>query len=89
MEEIKEKDNLSIGDSNKRPLNKFILFISLSLIAVFIAGGYFLTNKLISNEKLVEQKIKKKESIVNGIDKKISGQDLLKKFSSYPITNGY
>jgi len=28
-------------------------------------------------------------SIVNGIDTKISGKDLLKKFSSYPITNGY
>ena len=68
MEEIKEKDNLSIGDSKKRPLNKFILFISLSLIAVFVAGGYFLTNKLISNEKSVEQKIKKIESIVNDID---------------------
>ena len=68
MEETKEKDNLSIGDSKKRPLNKFILFISLSLIAVFIAGGYFLTNKLISNEKSVEQKIKKIESIVNDID---------------------
>ena len=68
MEETKEKDNLSIGDSKKRPLNKFILFISLSLIAVFVAGGYFLTNKLISNEKSVEQKIKKIESIVNGID---------------------
>ena len=68
MEETKEKDNLSIGDSKKRPLNKFILFISLSLIAVFVAGGYFLTNKLISNEKSVEQKIKKIESIVNDID---------------------
>ena len=68
MEETKEKDNLSIGDSKKRPLNKFILFISLSLIAVFVAAGYFLTNKLISNEKLVEQKIKKIESIVNDID---------------------
>ena len=68
MEETKEKDNLSMGDSKKRPLNKFILFISLSLIAVFIAGGYFLTNKLISNEKSVEQKIKKIESIVNDID---------------------
>ena len=68
MEETKEKDNLSIGDSKKRPLNKFILFISLSLIAVFFAGGYFLTNKLISNEKSVEQKIKKIESIVNDID---------------------
>ena len=68
MEQTKEKDNLSIGDSKKRPLNKFILFISLSLIAVFIAGGYFLTNKLISNEKSVEQKIKKIESIVNDID---------------------
>ena len=68
MEETKEKDNLSIGDSKKRPLNKFILFISLLLIAVFVAGGYFLTNKLISNEKSVEQKIKKIESIVNDID---------------------
>ena len=68
MEETKEKDNLSIGDSKKRPLNKFILFISLSLIAVFVAAGYFLTNKLISNEKSVEQKIKKIESIVNDID---------------------
>ena len=68
MEETKEKDNLSIGESKKRPFNKFILFISLSLIAVFVAGGYFLTNKLISNEKSVEQKIKKIESIVNDID---------------------
>ena len=68
MEETKEKDNLSIGVSKKRPLNKFILFISVSLIAVFVTGVYFLTNKLISNEKSVEQKIKKIESIVNDID---------------------
>ena len=77
MEETKEKDNLSIGDSKKRPLNKFILFISLSLIAVFVAGGYFLTNKLISNEKSVEQKIKKIESIVNGIDLTINKNQLM------------
>ena len=68
MEKTKEKDNLSISGSKKRPLNKSILFISVSLIAVFVAGGYFLTNKLISNEKSVEQKIKKIESIVNDID---------------------
>ena len=68
MEETKEKDNLSISGSKKRSLNKCILFISVSLIAVFVTGGYFLTNKLISNEKLVEQKIKKIESIVNDID---------------------
>ena len=68
MEKTKEKDNLSISGSKKRSLNKSILFISVSLIAVFVAGGYFLTNKLISNEKSVEQKIKKIESIVNDID---------------------
>ena len=68
MEKTKEKDNLSISGSKKRSLNKSILFISVSLIAVFVTGGYFLTNKLISNEKLVEQKIKKIESIVNDID---------------------
>ena len=68
MEKTKEKDNLSVSGSKKRPLNKSILFISVSLIAVFVTGGYFLTNKLISNEKSVEQKIKKIESIVNGID---------------------
>ena len=68
MEKTKEKDNLSMSDSKKRPLNKSILFISVSLIAVFVTGGYFLTNKLISNEKSVEQKIKKIESIVNDID---------------------
>ena len=77
MEETKEKDNLSTGDSKKRPLNKFILFISVSLIAVFVTGGYFLTNKLISNEKLVEQKIKKIESIVNGIDLTINKNQLM------------
>ena len=59
MEKTKEKDNLSVSGSKKRPLNKSILFISVSLIAVFVTGGYFLTNKLISNEKSVEQKIKK------------------------------
>ena len=53
MEKTKEKDNLSVSGSKKRPLNKSILFISVSLIAVFVTGGYFLTNKLISNEKLV------------------------------------
>ena len=68
MEKTKEKDNLSISGSKKRSLNKSILFISVSLIAVFVTGGYFLTNKLISNEKSVEQKIKKIESIVNDID---------------------
>ena len=77
MEETKEKDNLSVSGSKKRPLNKSILFISLSLIAVFVAGGYFLTNKLISNEKLVEQKIKKIESIVNGIDLTINKNQLM------------
>ena len=68
MEKTKEKDNLSMSDSKKRPLNKSILFISVSLIAIFVTGAYFLTNKLISNEKSVEQKIKKIESIVNDID---------------------
>ena len=68
MEKTKEKDNLSVSGSKKRPLNKSILFISVSLIAVFVTGVYFLTNKLISNEKSVEQKIKKIESIVNDID---------------------
>ena len=77
MEETKEKDNLSTGDSKKRPLNKFILFISVSLIAVFVTGVYFLTNKLISNEKSVEQKIKKIESIVNGIDLTINKNQLM------------
>ena len=77
MEKTKEKDNLSISDSKKRPLNKSILFISVSLIAVFVTGGYFLTNKLISNEKLVEQKIKKIESIVNGIDLTINKNQLM------------
>ena len=77
MEKTKEKDNLSMSDSKKRPLNKSILFISVSLIAVFVTGGYFLTNKLISNEKLVEQKIKKIESIVNGIDLTINKNQLM------------
>ena len=77
MEKTKEKDNLSISGSKKRPLNKSILFISVSLIAVFVTGGYFLTNKLISNEKSVEQKIKKIESIVNGIDLTINKNQLM------------
>ena len=77
MEKTKEKDNLSVSGSKKRPLNKSILFISVSLIAVFVTGGYFLTNKLISNEKLVEQKIKKIESIVNGIDLTINKNQLM------------
>ena len=77
MEKTKEKDNLSISGSKKRSLNKSILFISVSLIAVFVTGGYFLTNKLISNEKLVEQKIKKIESIVNGIDLTINKNQLM------------
>ena len=77
MEKTKEKDNLSMSDSKKRPLNKSILFISVSLIAVFVAGGYFLTNKLINNEKSVEQKIKKIESIVNGIDLTINKNQLM------------
>ena len=68
MEKTKDKDNLSVSGSKNRPFNKSILFISVSLIAVFVTGGYFLTNKLISNEKSVEQKIKKIESIVNDID---------------------
>ena len=77
MEKTKEKDNLSVSGSKKRPLNKSILFISVSLIAVFVTGGYFLTNKLISNEKSVEQKIKKIESIVNGIDLTINKNQLM------------
>ena len=77
MEKTKEKDNLSISGSKKRSLNKSILFISVSLIAVFVTGGYFLTNKLISNEKSVEQKIKKIESIVNGIDLTINKNQLM------------
>ena len=77
MEKTKEKDNLSVSGSKKRPLNKFILFISVSLIAVFVTGVYFLTNKLISNEKSVEQKIKKIESIVNGIDLTINKNQLM------------
>ena len=77
MEKTKEKDNLSMSDSKKRPLNKSILFISISLIAVFVTGVYFLTNKLISNEKSVEQKIKKIESIVNGIDLTINKNQLM------------
>lgn len=77
MEKTKEKDNLSVSGSKKRPLNKSILFISVSLIAVFVTGGYFLTNKLISNEKSVEQKIKKIESIVNSIDLTINKNQLM------------
>ena len=77
MEKTKEKYNLSMSDSKKRPLNKFILFIFVSLIAVFVTGVYFLTNKLISNEKSVEQKIKKIESIVNGIDLTINKNQLM------------
>ena len=88
MEKTKEKDNLSISGSKKRPLNKSILFISVSLIAVVVTGGYFLTNKLISSEKSVEQKIKKIESIVNDIDLTINKNqsmftDIKKKLEKY------
>jgi len=67
MDEIKEKDSILLDQVKKESSNKHVLFFSL-LIIIFIAGFYFFSNKYISSERLIDQKIRKMENIVNSIN---------------------
>ena len=71
MDEIKEKDSVLLSNTKKESSGKYILFVTLFLIIICIAGIYFFSNKYISNEKLVEHKIKKMEDIVSDINNTI------------------
>jgi len=72
MDEMKEKDSVLLGHTKKESSSKYILFIALLLIIIFTIGLYFFSNKYISNEKLVEHKIKKMEDIVSDINNTIN-----------------
>ena len=71
MDEIKEKDSVLLSNTKKESSGKYILLVTLFLIIICIAGIYFFSNKYISNEKLVEHKIKKMEDIVSDINNTI------------------
>ena len=71
MDEIKEKDSVLLGDTKKESSGKYVLLVTLFLIIICITGVYFFSNKYISNEKLVEHKIKKMEDIVSDINNTI------------------
>ena len=72
MDEIKEKDSVLLGHTKKESSGKYILLVTLFLIIICIVGIYFFSNKYISNEKLVEHKIKKMEDIVSDINSTIN-----------------
>ena len=71
MDEIKEKDNILLSQTEKSSLNKPILFFLL-LVIFFIIGFYFFGDKYRSSGNLIDQKITKMENIVNNINNTIN-----------------
>ena len=77
MDEIKENNSILLEQTKKESSNKSFLFLFLLLIVIFILGAYLFNNEYVNSEKLVEQKIKEVEGIIDNIDNTINNNQLM------------